>query len=252
MYAGDDGTPGKSQCLSVPRTDHPDPTAGFGKYVVPMAASHKSCVQKWPPFLADGQAKTGGYWSVIERPEGKQWTYQGRPLLHIDQGPQAGRHQWRAEHRSVAWWHLAMAPLDFPPGLKLLRHPTAWCSPRKTTGPFTRRKVANKKNACEMAATRLFGRLPPRQLRTLPVIGRQSTRAQADASTHSKVSRSMQRQRVSPVLRSQNSENGSWWSIARAPVRHLLSAGISHCSARCTPTRPAELCMCSRARRRSG
>ena len=113
-YAGDDGTPGKSQCLSVPRTEHPDPTAGFGNYVVPMAASHKSCVQKWPPFLADGQAKTGGYWSVIERPEGKQWAYQGRPLYTSIKDHKPGDINGGLNIGQLRGWRLAMAPLDFP------------------------------------------------------------------------------------------------------------------------------------------
>lgn len=49
--------------------------------VLPDADTRGSCVDMWPPVLADGTAKPVGAWSVITRPDGnKQWAYDEQPL----------------------------------------------------------------------------------------------------------------------------------------------------------------------------
>jgi len=147
-YSGDDGTPGKSQCLSVPRTDHPDPTAGFGRYPVPMANAHKACVQKWPPFMADANASAGGDWSFISRPEGKQWTYQGRPLYTSIKDRKAGDINGAFNIGQLRGWRLAMAPVSLPPGLKLIRRAEGLVVATKNDRPVYT-PAAGRRSSCE-------------------------------------------------------------------------------------------------------
>lgn len=41
----------------------------------------QGCEQTWLPFVADDDAKSSGFWSVAQRPDGKkQWVYQGYAL----------------------------------------------------------------------------------------------------------------------------------------------------------------------------
>jgi predicted lipoprotein with Yx(FWY)xxD motif len=125
-FGGDDTTPGKSQCGSIPRRGIPDPTGGFGTLPLPRNDVQKSCIQKWPPYMADANAQASGEFGLLDRTEGgKQWTYLGHPLYTSVKDHKAG-------DRNAGWsigqvggggrgWHLAMAPLDFPPGFKLIR-----------------------------------------------------------------------------------------------------------------------------------
>ena len=123
-YGADDSTPGKSQCTSVPVTDMPDPTAGFGKYPLPGYKYHKSCAEKWPPFMADANAQPGGDWSLIDRPEGgKQWAYRGRLLYTSvkDQKPGDRNGTLTGDAFGRRGFRLAAPPLNLPPGLQLTR-----------------------------------------------------------------------------------------------------------------------------------
>jgi predicted lipoprotein with Yx(FWY)xxD motif len=45
-------------------------------------ASHcyDECAREFPPFLAPSNAVAFGDWTLIRRPEGRQWAYQGQPL----------------------------------------------------------------------------------------------------------------------------------------------------------------------------
>jgi predicted lipoprotein with Yx(FWY)xxD motif len=121
-YSGDDGTPGKSQCSHEVHADFPDPTAGFGKIPLPTAALHKACVQKWPPLRANENARTGDDWTTIDRPDGgKQWAYRGRPLYTSVKDHKPGDINGALVVGQVRGWRLASAPLNLPPGLKLVR-----------------------------------------------------------------------------------------------------------------------------------
>jgi predicted lipoprotein with Yx(FWY)xxD motif len=125
-YTPDDATPGKSQCSNVPVKGFRDPTSGFGTYPLPRADAHKSCVQKWPPYMATQDATTGNDWSVIDRPEGgKQWSYRGHPLYTSTKDHKAGDRNGAVRIGQIGLggrgWNLALAPLNFPPGLKLTR-----------------------------------------------------------------------------------------------------------------------------------
>jgi predicted lipoprotein with Yx(FWY)xxD motif len=125
-YTPDDATPGKSQCSNVPVKGFRDPTAGFGTYPLPRADEHKSCVQKWPPLMAGADAKVDGEWSVIDRPEGgRQWTYHGHPLYTSTKDYKPGDRNGAIRIGQIGLggrgWNFAFAPLNFPPGLKLIR-----------------------------------------------------------------------------------------------------------------------------------
>jgi predicted lipoprotein with Yx(FWY)xxD motif len=125
-YGPDSGTPGKSQCTNVPVRGFPDPTSGFGTYPLPRADVQKSCAQKWPPYMAGEDAQTGGDWSLIDRAEGgKQWSYRGHPLYTAIKDHKAGDRNGAVRIGQIGiggrGFNLALAPLNFPPGLKLVR-----------------------------------------------------------------------------------------------------------------------------------
>lgn len=148
-YAPDDDTPGKSNCLAVPRTDFPDPTAGFGRYTIPMAASHKSCVEKSPPLLADEHAKSGGEWSLIQRPEGgEQWAYRGHPLHTSTKDRKPGDVNGAVDIGQLRGWRLAMAPLNFPPGFQLIRRAEGLVLATKNDRPVYTPAGAKLQKAC--------------------------------------------------------------------------------------------------------
>lgn len=125
-YHADDSTPGKSQCVNISHPAFSDPTGGFGSIPLPRADAHKSCSKKWPPYLADEQAQPGSDWSSIDRPEGgKQWAYRGHPLYTSIKDHKAGDRNGAVSigqaNLGGRGWSLAMAPLNLPPGLTLLR-----------------------------------------------------------------------------------------------------------------------------------
>jgi len=74
---------GKSTCTNVPKKTYGDEQGGMGPAPLIGADIHKSCAQKWPPYLADQQAQPSGDFSLIDRPDGesgRQWAYRGFPL----------------------------------------------------------------------------------------------------------------------------------------------------------------------------
>ena len=44
------------------------------------SSCYGDCAKEFPPFLAPRDATAFGDWSLIDRPEGKQWVFQGQPL----------------------------------------------------------------------------------------------------------------------------------------------------------------------------
>jgi predicted lipoprotein with Yx(FWY)xxD motif len=125
-YGADDTTPGKSQCSDTPRPFFKDPTGGFGSFPLPKSASHKSCVQKWPPYLADASAAPSGDWSLISRAEGvRQWAFRGRPLYvsvkDHKPGDRNGAYSIGQVNQGGRGWRFALAPMNLPPGLKIVR-----------------------------------------------------------------------------------------------------------------------------------
>ncbi len=125
LYSGyiDVGAPGRSKCNYT----HYETQNGriYGVFALPAAKTRKTCADKWPPFLAAADAKAEGDWSVITRDGGaRQWAYQGRPLYTSVKDHRPGEVNGEGSSlRDITGWQAAKAPLDFPPGFKLVRRP---------------------------------------------------------------------------------------------------------------------------------
>ena len=118
----DDSTPGKSTCTNVVVRDMVDPTAGIGKYPLPGHTFLRSCIERWPAFMASANAQPINEWGIIARPEGRQWTYRNRPVYMSAKDTKAGeRNGVMSAEVSRRGWRLAAPPLDFPPGLQFTR-----------------------------------------------------------------------------------------------------------------------------------
>ncbi len=117
----DEGTPGASKC------DHTRYALQDGKmygvFPLPLAKTRKTCADKWPAFLAAADARAGGDWSLIPRDDGaRQWAYQGHPLYTSVKDHRPGEVNGEPLNiRARTGWAAAKAPLDFPPGFKLVR-----------------------------------------------------------------------------------------------------------------------------------
>src|SRR5437867_1913367 len=74
-----DGKGSTSQCTDVVRRE----TAGLQSpwppgLLLPDLETRHSCVQEWPPVLAQAAAKPIGKWTIVARPEGtRQWAFDG-------------------------------------------------------------------------------------------------------------------------------------------------------------------------------
>lgn len=61
-------------------------TKGMTLYIFDKDTPDKSncsgpCIQNWPAFVAPGDAKASGDWTVVARDDGtKQWAYKGKAL----------------------------------------------------------------------------------------------------------------------------------------------------------------------------
>jgi predicted lipoprotein with Yx(FWY)xxD motif len=53
----------------------------FDKDKANESACYDECAVKWPPYLADANAKSEGEWTLVERKDGsKMWAYENQPL----------------------------------------------------------------------------------------------------------------------------------------------------------------------------
>lgn len=80
---GASGDPlGKSNCTSeVFREEGGHMSPYPPGLILPDAETRPSCVDVWPPVLAEADAKPVGAWSVVVRPDGnRQWAYDEQPL----------------------------------------------------------------------------------------------------------------------------------------------------------------------------
>lgn len=81
LYTSQTDKPGKSLCTNVVHTTMTDDQSGLGEQPQIGAKYKRSCIEKWPAYLADETAKPVGNFSLIERPEGgNQWAFNGQPL----------------------------------------------------------------------------------------------------------------------------------------------------------------------------
>lgn len=77
------------------------------------SACNGPCAQNWPPLLAGGDPKPGGYWSVIKRDDGsQQWAYEGWPVYYYAKDRKSGD---RSGDGVNGVWHIIKA--DPPPPL---------------------------------------------------------------------------------------------------------------------------------------
>jgi predicted lipoprotein with Yx(FWY)xxD motif len=92
------------------------------------ARVQRSCIEKFPPYLADANAKPAGGFTLIARPEGTmQWVYRGFPLYtsvrDLKPGDRGGINVGRlfgAEGR-IGQFRLALAAYPLPSSIKFLR-----------------------------------------------------------------------------------------------------------------------------------
>lgn len=120
VSARDRATPGKSQCNDLV---HEKEKVLSGDQMLVAAQPRRTCAQDWPPLLARPDARPGEKWSLITREDGsRQWTFDGRPLHTSVKDRKAGDVNAvdGAEGLSNSW-KPAFAPVDLPPGIKLLR-----------------------------------------------------------------------------------------------------------------------------------
>ena len=116
----DEATPGKSKCNNTRYTMQS--ARQFGRVPIPAAATRKTCAQKRPPFLADAKASPVGDWSLITRDDGaRQWAFNGRPLYTSTKDHKPGQVNGVLIINANILWGAAMAPLDLPPGFRLVR-----------------------------------------------------------------------------------------------------------------------------------
>jgi len=67
-----------------------------------------NCARQWPPYLANGDVKSHGQWSIINRRDGtRQWAYAGRPTYMWSGDREQG--QVRG-HRRDGTWSVLQAP----------------------------------------------------------------------------------------------------------------------------------------------
>ena len=120
-YRLDEASPGKSRCTNTRYTMQNG--RQFGQIPLPAAQSRKTCAEKRPPFLAAADAAPAGDWSLIDRSDGvRQWAYKRSPLYTSSKDHRPGDVNGKAfigDNNVI--WAPAMAPLDFPPGFKLVR-----------------------------------------------------------------------------------------------------------------------------------
>ncbi|MDY0006131.1 MAG: hypothetical protein RBS22_04845 [Spongiibacteraceae bacterium] len=117
----DEATPGQSQCTNIRHASYKHVT---GRTVyLPHPETRKTCEEKWPPFLAAEDAKPQGKWSIIERHDkSRQWAFNGRPLhLSVKDSKAGDVNGLNVTGRNYGGWKPAMAPLQMPPGIELLR-----------------------------------------------------------------------------------------------------------------------------------
>ncbi len=127
---GASGDPrGKATCTDEIFTDEGGHMSPYPPGLrLPDAETRVSCVDMWPPVLADDSAKPVGAWSVVARPDGtKQWAYDEQPLYTsvLDRTPGdtvGGTNRDMSEGVSArpAVRHPVGPPPDVPPGFDVI------------------------------------------------------------------------------------------------------------------------------------
>jgi len=122
------------QCTNAAPTTTNDQQSGIGVRPQIGFKQLKSCLQKFPPYVADADARPVGDFTIVQRPEGtRQWAYQGAPLYisandrkpgdrnGLGAGGLFGGGGNSALARQFGGVHLAMQSMELPTGLKFVR-----------------------------------------------------------------------------------------------------------------------------------
>jgi predicted lipoprotein with Yx(FWY)xxD motif len=158
-YSVDGNRPGKSACTNVPKKTYDDQQGGMGPAPLIGADIHKSCAQKWPPFLADEHAEPVSDFSLIDRPEGsKQWTYRGFPLyLSVrDHKPGDRLGIGAGFFGGLRGFRFAMVPQYLPAGLKFERREEGLVFIAANDKPVYTPSGMRITKACDGCVTNLF------------------------------------------------------------------------------------------------
>jgi predicted lipoprotein with Yx(FWY)xxD motif len=116
-------------CTDVAPVTTDDQQSGIGPRPNPGAQYQKSCLEKFPPFEADADARPTGEFSIVKRPDGtRQWAYRGFPLYTSvkdhrpgDRNGLGGGLFGAAGAGRFPGFRLALEPVEYPMGLKLVR-----------------------------------------------------------------------------------------------------------------------------------
>jgi len=126
MRVGNTGDPkGQSHCTSVKTTESSGYMSPYpGGLEMPELDTRPSCVQMWPPVLADASAKPVGKWTIVKREDGnRQWAFDGLPVytsvLDARPGDVLGGERYDHEGDDPAVRVPIGPPADVPPGFKV-------------------------------------------------------------------------------------------------------------------------------------
>jgi len=118
----------KWQCTNTPPAIMDDAQSGIGPRPAIGYKLIRSCVQKFPPFLADANAKPVGDFTIVDRPDGsKQWAYRGLPLYTSIRDKAPGDHNgggfglFGGGGGRFGGVRMATPALDLPTGVKFMR-----------------------------------------------------------------------------------------------------------------------------------
>ena len=71
---------------------------------------YRKCVEIWPPYLARGQAKAHGQWTVIQRRDGSlMWAFRGKPVYAFFKDRRPGDAKGSGVRDRWGYWTVAIA-----------------------------------------------------------------------------------------------------------------------------------------------
>ncbi len=83
------------------------------------SACNEGCAKVWPPYLATGDAKAQGDWSLVKRADGSlQWAYRDKPLYAYSKDVAAGD---TFGEEVNGQWHLAFKAIFTPPEIAVTK-----------------------------------------------------------------------------------------------------------------------------------
>ncbi len=73
-----------------------------------QSSCYGNCAREWPPYLAYGNARPHGQWSIVNRRDGtRQWAYAGHPTYMWSGDREQGQ---ISGHRRDGTWSVLRAP----------------------------------------------------------------------------------------------------------------------------------------------